>query len=196
MDSSGALVVSNINQIINGFSEVAGFKWDNSQKIWYAMQNCWQRKYGYCKFYDTVAPLAGIYISSKQVIISNDSKTWCIWMWKGRYGVTIGAEIGIYVYSKTYSITYLGRTSYQDWYRSATDYERMQISLSLYKNGKQVFSRSGYTWWQTGFKVGTKMLWDKLKMKATIIFPNASMARIFAAAMGTTNSNTTVSFTW
>ena len=196
VDSSGTLVVRSVTEIINGFAGVAGFVWDSSQKIWYAKQNCWQRDWGYCKLYDIVAPSLGIRIQSKPIEINYGGKIWCIWMWKGVYGITIGAEIGIYIYSNTYGITYHGITASDRWFRSAYDTERMQISLTLYKNSKKVFSRNTFAWWQTGFKIGVKMPWDKLKMKASITFPDMGLARLFARKMGVACSSTTVSFTW
>jgi hypothetical protein len=57
-------------------------------------------------------------VSRELAGITLDDKKWMIWMWKGRYGITIGAEIGVYIYSTTFS-----------------------FKFTLYLNGKNFFKR-------------------------------------------------------
>jgi len=140
-DSDGYLALPSIGSIVKGFTNLAGFAWDNSQGIWYSLMNPWQRNLGYCELYNTMAPLSGMIIANKKITFNYDSKTWRVWLWKGLYGITTGAEIGVYIYSKTYSVSYFGKTAKMDWYRYANDSERLSMSFTLYKNGKKLFSR-------------------------------------------------------
>lgn len=63
-------------------------------------------------------------------------------LWKGQYGITTGAEIGIYntasddIKTKQFTGTY---------YDCASDDERLDMSFVLRKNGKVLFKRSGFT---------------------------------------------------
>ena len=203
-DESGYFSASEFWQYVNslpivkGVANFAGFAWDNRQGIWYSLMNPIQRKFGYCDLYDTLAPLAGIFISHKKMAFKYEGKSWMIWLWKGQYGITIGAEIGLYVYSKTLSATVLGKRYSQKWYRCANDKERIKMSFTLYKSGKKMFSRGYQThWWLTGFKPGVKWLWEKLSMYITLGFKNLDMARKFCSANGLKRPSTSkVSFWW
>lgn len=154
-----------------------------------------QRNFGYCDLYDTLAPLAGIFISHKKMPFYYDGKNWMIWLWKGQYGITIGAEIGIYVYTKGH---WIEKTTGKNFYRCATDDERIKMSFTLYKNGKKMFKRGYQThWWLTGFKPGIKWWWENLSMYITLGFKNLNMAKSFCSANGLrTPLSQEVSFWW
>ena len=125
-----------------------------------------------------------------------------IWLWKGQYGATIGAEIGLYVEDFTVRITY-GRYTYsQKHYRAAYDSERIYMTFTLYKNGSKLFSRPKQKyWWSTGFKFGIKWWWQSLSMNISLTFDYSSMADAFYASLkqqgiyGTKNYKT-ISFWW
>lgn len=154
-DPNGNLSIPGIAAIIKGLTNLAGFAWDSRQGIWYSLQNCWQRKYGYCEEFNKAAPFVGIIIKNKPIDFKYSGKSWRIWLWKGLYDITTGAEIGIYIYYGHKTLSYRGvNYTIDDWYRSADDSERLSMSFTLYKNGKPLFSRSDYTWWLTGFKPG------------------------------------------
>lgn len=97
-------------------------------------------------------------------------------LWKGQYGITTGAEIGIYntasddIKTKQFTGTY---------YDCASDDERLDMSFVLRKNGKVLFKRSGIHWWLTGFKLGEFSHLDTLTMDAKIKFPNRTMRDAF-----------------
>ena len=117
------------------------------------------------------------------------------WIWKGQYGITIGAEIGIYIYKRGH---WVEKNIGQKFYRCADASEEQYMSFVLYKNGKKLFN-SSYTkhWWLTGFKPGVKYWWDKLKMDITINFESTEMANAFCkSAKIKKTSSTKVSFSW
>ena len=184
--------------IVQGVTSLAGFAWDRRKGIWYSLMNPIQRNFGYCDLYDQLAPLAGIFISHKKMPFYYQGKHWMIWIWKGQYGITTGAEIGLYVYSKTISATILGKKYSQKWYRCAYDNELINMSFTLYKNGKKMFSRGPQQhWWLTGFKPGIKRWWEKLSMYITLRFNNLNMAKNFCSANSLRKpTSSTVSFWW
>ena len=160
--------------IVKGITKLAGFGWDSKQGIWYSLMYPIQRNLGYCDLYDSLAPLALIFIKHKKMPFIYDGKEWMIWLWKGQYGATYGAEIGTYIYSKK-----IGKMK---WYRCVYDSERLQMSFTLYKNGKKVFSRPYQThWWLTGFKPGFAKA-KNLKMYITINFKSLNMAKAFCSS--------------
>lgn len=181
--------------IVAGIRNLAGFSWDSRQGIWYSQMYPIQRNFGYCDLYDSLAPLALIFIEHEKMPFKYGGKDWMVWLWKGQYGITIGAEIGLYVYSPN---SWVQRSIGQKWYRCAYDSERIKMSFTLYKNGCKMFSRPYQThWWLTGFKPGVKWWWEKLKMNITLGFHSVAMARAFCTKNGLRRPNSSkVSFCW
>ncbi len=79
----------------NGLS-VAGFKYDPYEDIFYSTKGAWQKNFGYGHIYDVTAPIFRMIIDTEPVHFSYNNKNWLITFWKGQYGITTGAEIGIY----------------------------------------------------------------------------------------------------
>ena len=107
--------------------------------------------------------------STERIYFNYDNKDWMIQIWKGQYGMTAGAEIGIY--NKTDKIMQ---------YDCASEDEFLEMSFILYNQGDEMFRRGPEEhWWLTGFKVlnvGVPLLLD---MDMTIKFPTKSMTDAF-----------------
>jgi hypothetical protein len=133
----------------------------------------WQREMGYCWQYDKYSPAMFMIIDSEPIYFNYGGKRWMLEFWKGLYGMTTGAEVGLYV----------NDTAGEDedpqklFYRCATDEERLQMQFTLYKNGKVVMERSDLHWWLTGFLVGEYSKPCELYMDITICFPNMAMRK-------------------
>ena len=82
-----------INHVLAPF----GFAYDPSKDIFYSLENAWQKEFGYGKLYDDLAPLMNMAIDCEPIYFDYDGKKWLIEFWKGQYGITTGAEIGLYV---------------------------------------------------------------------------------------------------
>ena len=73
----------------------------------------------------------------------DNGKNWLIQCWKGRYGITTGAEIG--VYNKEAG-------SSRSIYSTVTDDERLELGMVVHDKTKLLFERPVQThWWMTGF---------------------------------------------
>jgi len=187
-DSTGTFAIPSIRPAVRKAVNFCGFAWDKKQGIFYSLQSAKQRYAGYCDLYNMMAPAAGMFIQNKQMSFNYGGEKWMIWLWKGQYGVTTGAEIGVYIYDKN--------IAGQDWYRCASDDERLSMSVTLYKNGRALFSRSDYTWWLTGFKPGISF-GSTLRMSISITFPNLAMANAFRTQNGfKASTSRTVKFSW
>jgi len=150
-----------------------GFEYDEEQGIYYSSVNPWQKGFGFNVIYDMAAPLAGMNYATERIYFNYDDKDWMIQIWKGQYGMTAGAEIGIY--NKTDKIMQ---------YDCVSEEEFLEMSFVLYNQGEEMFHRGPEKhWWLTGFKilnVGVPVLLD---MEMTITFPTKSMADAFEGGL-------------
>ncbi len=154
-----------VTEILNA----CGFEYDEEQGIYYSSLEPWQKNFGFNVIYDMSAPLAGMYYSTERVYFRYDNKDWMIQMWKGQYGITAGAEIG--VYNKTDKIMQ---------YDCASEDEYLEMSFDFYNQDKYVFSRGPEKhWWLTGFKIFNAGVPILIDLDITIKFPTKSMADAF-----------------
>lgn len=135
----------------------------------------WQREMGYCKEYDEAAPAMSMIFDSEPVYFDYDGKRWLIELWKGQYGCTTGAEIGVYV---NRSGNYKARPE-DLFYQCADDEERLHLEFTLYKDNRMIVYRQGCHWWLTGFLVGEYSRPDELVMEVSISFPTVEMRNAY-----------------
>lgn len=160
-------------QILNA----CGFEYDEKQGIYYSSVNPWQKGFGFNVIYDMSAPLAGMYYSTERIYFQYNDKDWMIQIWKGQYGMTCGAEIGIY--NKTDKIMQ---------YDCVSEDEFLEMSFVLYNQGEKMFERGPEKhWWLTGFKIMNVGVPILLNMDMTIKFPTKSMADAFEAGLKKAN---------
>lgn len=158
----------------------AGFAYDYKGDYFYSLRNCWQREAGYCRLYDEGAPLFNMIMDCEPITFSYAGKKWLIELWKGQYGLTTGAEIGIYNTSREdmHSERFTGT-----FYEAASDKEQLDISFVLTKDGKKLLSRKAHHWWLTAFRLGEFSEKDSLVMRADIKFPARQMRDAFTEAL-------------
>jgi hypothetical protein len=167
----------------NRFISPTGFAYDPEQDIYFSSLNCWQRKLGYNRLYDETAALSGMIIDCEPVHFEYSNRRWLIELWKGQYDLATGCEIGVYhtagtVHDKPDLIK-------GAQYVSAGNDELLDISCTLYKNNRRLFTRHDRHWWLTGFKVGEFSDPSELMMSVSIIFPDEEMcARFINGMMG------------
>lgn len=142
---------------------------------------CWQRDYGYCKLYDDMAPTFNMIIDCEPVTFEYNGKKWLIELWKGQYGMTTGAEIG--VYNTTQNSIHVPDFFDGLLYHSVDDSERLYMSYSLRKGNEVLFTRNDLHWWLTGFKLAMFSEPSELTMDVRITFPNRIMCNAFVEAL-------------
>ncbi len=162
-----------LNELIAPF----GFAYDGRQKIFYSRMDSWQRKYGYGRIYDEAAAPLNMIIDCEPIYFEYDDKKWLIEFWKGQYGITTGAEVGVY---------YLPKESLWDTmllpellYQSVSDEDTLAVQFVLWKKGRGMFLRRGYHWWLTGFSLGEFSKPRELAMDIEITMPDAGMRDAF-----------------
>lgn len=164
-----------LNQVLAPF----GFCYDEKNDAVCSTMYPWQRKMGYCRTYDKSAFAMDMVLDCEPIYFDYHSRRYLLELWKGQYGCTTGAEMGLYV----------NRTAHKDrnpeslFYECVTDEERLRMKFVLYRNGKKMLEREGLHWWLTGFCVGVNAAPEELCMQVSITFPNAGMCRAFWNAL-------------
>ena len=154
----------------------AGFAYDRKEDIFYSLMDCWQREMGYCQLYDEGSSLFNMVMHCEPVRFSYAGKRWMIELWKGQYGITTGAEVGIY---NTDQDDIRTERFTGPFYDCAQDSERLPMSFVLRRNGRVLFKRKALHWWLTGFRLGEFSTLDSLTMDVRIRFPNSEMRDAF-----------------
>jgi hypothetical protein len=104
-------------------------------------------------------------------------KHWMIELWKGQYGMTTGAEIGIYNTDRPeIDIPELFTGTI---YECAKEGEYLNLAYKLIKNDKVLYVREDRHWWLTGFKLGMFSKPSSLTMVASITFPDMDKRNAF-----------------
>ena len=175
----------------------AGFDYDPGQDIIYSRMDALQRKFGYAYGYDNAALAMSAVIDCEPIFFDYAGKHWMIELWKGQYGLEAGCEIGVYTRkigdsSGIYPLLdgTLGRrpgdgaASHNLFYDCAADGDRLKLSLTLYRDGRALFTRGPELhWWLTGFKWGVLARPEQLTVDIGIEFPDAGMRDAFAGAL-------------
>lgn len=159
--------LAKVNKVLEPF----GFTFDLEQDIVISKNNAWQRNIGYKDLFDLKSPFFNIIMDCEPIYFEYDNKKYRLEFWKGQYGITTGAEIGLYIFDEK-----------KKKYRSAYDEERLDMSFVLLKNCF-LFSRCDLSWWLTGFDVGLFSKPKDLKLCACIKFPNKDMQIAFVEGL-------------
>ncbi len=152
----------------------AGFAYDEEQGIYYTPLYPWQRYFGYNVGFDMAAPLAGMIFDTKRIEFEYKGKEWMIQLWKGQYGITAGAEIGLYNRDPEKVMQY----------DCADDEDLIEMQFDFYNQGKYVFSRGPEKhWWLTGFKVFHMGIPFTITLDMTLKFTDNEMATAFMQSL-------------
>ena len=169
-DVQDLLFTTNDASTANKILVACGFEYDAKQGIYYSHLNPLQRKFGFNFIYDMAAPMAGMFYDTKRIEFIYDNREWMIQIWKGQYGITSGAEIGLYNRP-------LDRVMQYD---CADDEDLIEMQFDFYNQNQLVFSRGPEKhWWLTGFKIFNAGVPILIDLDMTLKFTNITMARAF-----------------
>lgn len=169
--------VADLNEEIKPF----GFAYEPYQDIFYSLMNPWQRQLGYCRLYDEATAAMSMIIDCEPITFEYGNKRWLIEFWKGQYGMNTGAEVGIY--NTTGPDLNIPGLFNGTFYFCVKDEECIDMSFALRKKGNLLFTRSGYHWWLTGFKLGEFSNPDELSMDIVLDLYDRKMAHAFVEAL-------------
>ena len=133
------------------------------------------RYFGFCEIYDKCAPATMMFYNTQRYKFDYEGKNWMIQVWKGQYGITSGAEIGVYTKSPKNPV---------EFYACASDEDCLKMSFDLYKKGELFFHREDEShWWLTGFAPLTATSASDFEMRASITCKSEEMAKAFAGGL-------------
>ena len=113
-----------------------GFDFDSKQGIFYNPKYPWQRYFGFCEIYDKCAPVTMMFYNTQRYKFDYEGKNWMIQVWKGQYGITSGAEIGVYTKSPKNPV---------EFYACASDEDCLKMSFDLYTSASDFEMRASIT---------------------------------------------------
>jgi len=163
--------LSQLNEAIRPF----GYCFDYDRDLFTTTLHPWQRDLGYCRLYDESAFSMNMVIHCEPVEFEYGGMLYMVEMWKGQYGMTTGAEVGIYKAQKPENY----RNGDFVFYRSVSDDELMRMSIILYKNGEIIMQRCAKHWWLTVFSLGEYTNPEQLEADIGIEFPSYGMRNAF-----------------
>ena len=175
--------------LLNELTEPLGYCYDVSQDIFTSTTDAWQKKFGYGAIYDKFAPLFNMVMDCQPVYFDYEGKTWLIEFWKGQYGMSAGAEVGIY--SSDYSDTPLEAPQNRH-YESVDDSELFPIKINLFHEEELMVTREKKHWWLTAFFLGRYCPPYTLTADVSIGFPDYEMCNAYIEGLkqaGYTPSN-------
>ncbi len=156
-----------------------GFCYEEENDIVCSKRYPWQREMGYCKAYDDAAFAMYMVFDCEPIYFDYNGGRYLLELWKGQYGCTTGAEIGLYVNRSADG----SRPPEELFYDCVEDEECLPMVYTLYRKGQKIQDRQGVHWWLTGFNVGMYSDKKDLTMDVGIGFPNASMCNAFCEGL-------------
>ena len=194
------IVYDSVNETLNSKYNTGvldlGFVLDTEDYVISTAINSWQRNFGFTMAYDIFCYVTKVFdYVTVRVKFTYDNREWMVQLWKGKYFVAPGAEIGIYTREIGSQGTY---------YNCAADEDMMVMSLKLYHQENLLFEMEPTLhWWLTGFKLHPKAyVPSSMTMHGTIDFPTEEMAELFVANANATGeieasrNGTPTSFVW
>jgi len=155
----------------------AGFAYDPRQDIFYSLEDAWQKKYGYTRLYDDAAAPLGMIVDCEPVFFDWGGRRWMIGIWKGQYGMAAGAELG--VYTAPPSALPPGAVLYA----AAAKEDELNMAFRLCRGGEDFITRSGASWWLTGFKLGEFSEPGDLAMDVQVELKSGGMRDAYLSAL-------------
>ena len=166
---------------LNGELKPFGFAYEPYQDVFYSLMNPWQRELGYCRLYDEASAALSMIIDCEPIRFDYNGRRWLIEFWKGQYGMNTGGEVGVY-YTTGPDLDIPGLFN-GTFYSCLKDDDCINMSFIFKKNGNILFTRSGYHWWLTGFKLGEFSKPSQLSMDITLDLYDRRMANAFVDAL-------------
>lgn len=177
---SGILYDTINNQLVgkNGEPALMGYYLDFNQNFVYTGINVWQRSLGFNIFYDIFCYLTPFFFhyTTQRVKFNYDGKDYMFQMWKGRYAIANGGELGIYTRPEEKNGTF---------YDCAADEDMLVMSIEVYHGEDLIFEYGPVLhWWVTGFAISdTAYLPQSLTLVSTITLKDEEMLKAVTEAL-------------
>lgn len=163
---------ANLNQFVgkNGSPALFGYYLNLSDGVVYTGIDVWQRQMGFNIFYDIFCYLTPMFFhyTTQRIKFDYEGREWMFQIWKGRYAIANGGEVGIYTRDAGSKGTA---------YNCGSDEDMLVMSMDVYHGDELLFSRPAQLhWWVTGFQISdTAYLPHSLTLVSTITMRDQAM---------------------
>lgn len=177
---TGILLDTVKNELVgkNGAPAFMGYYLDFNQNYVYTGIDVWQRSMGFNVFYDIFCYLTPFFFhyTTQRVKFVYQGKDWMFQMWKGRYAIANGGELGIYTRPEEKEGSF---------YDCGADEDMLVMSIAVYHGDKLIFKREPTLhWWVTGFAISdTAYLPETLTLVSTITLKDKEMLGLVTEAL-------------
>lgn len=169
---SGIFYDANTNAFVgrDGKPALFGYYMNLDDNVVYTGIDVWQREMGFNMFYDIFCYLTPFFFhyTTQRIKFDYDGREWMFQLWKGRYAIANGGEVGIYTRDAG---------SIGSFYDCGSNEDMLVMSMDVYHGDDLLFSRPAELhWWVTGFQVSdTAYLPHSLTIVATISLRDQAM---------------------
>lgn len=195
------ILYDSVNNLVlgkNGTPAIFGYYLDLNNNLVYTGIDVWQRNMGFNIYYDIFCYLTPFFFhyTTQRIKFNYEGKDWMFQMWKGRYALANGGELGIYTRDESKSGTF---------YNCAADEDMLVMSIAVYHGDELVFKRDPMLhWWVTGFAIDDMAyLPESLTLVASIELKDEEMLKVVTEAFDKKKGiidyevdGLTLSFTW
>ena len=182
---------------LEGDAALLGYLLDVEDGYLFTGRNIWQRNFGFSPIYDYITYVTPYFMqyTTQRIKFDYAGKEWMIQLWKGRYFITNGGEVGIYTRPKGTISTF---------YQCASDDECLDMTLDVTHGDVDILHMpKQHNWWISGYAFDDTTYDAKsLTMVSTITMMDEDMLNAFTAALNGksdityTVSGLDVTFTW
>lgn len=164
-----------ISDILSPFGYCYSSNWD----IISTRNDAWQGEIGYRALFDKAALHFSMSFDALPVCFHYQGTTWLIELWKGQYGVSTGAEIGIYRADGLLPESEISSAVFH----AVDDSHYLPMSFTLRRNGTIIARSRKRTWWLTAFLPGVYSRPSHLTLDVSISFPDTAMQEAFCNSL-------------
>lgn len=165
--------------LLNGILEPFGFSYLDEHDILTTRPDAWQRIFGHESSSDANALALNMVFDFEPVYFNYRGKTWLIEFWKGQYGISTGAEAGIYRADSIIPPMLRRQTIFE----AVPPKDMLPMKLRLSVPGCPLFQISRIHWWLAGFVTGICTQPEELTLDITITFPDDEMCIAFVRSL-------------
>lgn len=163
---------------LDGDAALLGYLLDVEDGYLFTGRNIWQRNFGFSPIYDFVTYVTPYFMqyTTERIKFNYGDKEWMIQLWKGRYFITNGGEVGIYTRPKGTISTF---------YQCASDEESLDMTLDVTHGDVDILHMpKQHNWWISGFAFDDTTYEAKsLTLVSTITMMDEDMLNAFIAAL-------------
>ena len=163
---------------LEGDAALLGYLLDVEEGYLFTGRNIWQRDFGFSPIYDFISYVTPYFMqyTTRRIKFNYGDQEWMIQLWKGRYFITNGGEVGIY----TRPVGSVG-----SFYKCASDEDALDMKLDITRGDLDILHMpKQHNWWVSGYSFdNTTYPAESFHYVAAITMKDEAMLKAFTAAV-------------